>query len=92
MAYGKKTGGRQAGTPNKVTAETKMALKALVDGNADNLQKWLLEIDDPAKRIDAFIKFLEFVQPKLARTELAGDPDAPIGIQEVVRRIVRPGD
>jgi hypothetical protein len=41
MAKGKKTGGRQAGTPNKVTGELKaMILQALENaGGVDYLQK-----------------------------------------------------
>jgi len=38
MAKGKKTGGRQAGTPNKATLAAREAIAAFVDGNADRLQ------------------------------------------------------
>ena len=37
----KKTGGRVAGTPNKVTQEAREAVKALLDANLPYLQTWL---------------------------------------------------
>ena len=37
MAYGKKTGGRKAGTPNKLTAEVKEKIKHLLDGAIDSI-------------------------------------------------------
>jgi hypothetical protein len=41
MAEGKKTGGRQAGTPNKATAEARKAIASFVEGNAHRLTEWL---------------------------------------------------
>ena len=37
MAYGRKTGGRKAGTPNKITTEVKNKLVELIDGTIDEL-------------------------------------------------------
>jgi hypothetical protein len=41
MAKGRKTGGRQKGTPNRTTSEAKQAAEAIVDDKAyrDNLQQ-----------------------------------------------------
>jgi hypothetical protein len=33
---------------------------------------WLAEIDDPAKRLDLYLRALEFHVPKLARQEHTG--------------------
>jgi hypothetical protein len=41
MAEGRKTGGRQAGTPNKATADARQAIATFVDGNAHRLSEWL---------------------------------------------------
>ena len=41
MALGQKTGGRQAGTPNRATSEARKAIAAFVDGNAHRLTEWL---------------------------------------------------
>ena len=37
MAKGQKTGGRKAGTPNKLTAEVKEKIKHLLDGAIDSI-------------------------------------------------------
>jgi len=37
MAKGQKTGGRKAGTPNKLTAEIKEKIKHLLDGAIDSI-------------------------------------------------------
>ena len=50
MAEGKKTGGRQAGTPNKATAEARQAIAAFVDGNAHRLTGWLDQVAEGVKK------------------------------------------
>lgn len=52
MAEGKKTGGRQAGTPNKATAEARQAIASFVDGNAHRLTEWLDKVADGIKTVD----------------------------------------
>jgi hypothetical protein len=49
MAEGKKTGGRQAGTPNKATNEARQAIASFVDGNAHRLTEWLDAVADGVK-------------------------------------------
>ena len=78
-----KTGGRQAGTPNKATGVARLAFAQFVDNNADKLQQWLDEIATNEKlgakvAFDCLMQVAEFHVPKLARTEMVGDPDAPI--------------
>lgn len=75
-----KTGGRVAGVPNKSTAEMKAAIAAFTSGSSEHLTNWLNEIEDPAKRLDLYFKALEYHIPKLARTEVAGDPNAPLTV------------
>lgn len=95
MAKGIKTGGRAPGTPNKATLEAKQAIASFVDGNAHRLTGWLDQVADgipkidedgywvqpnPAKAFELFQSVVEYHIPKLARTELAGDKEAPIVI------------
>jgi hypothetical protein len=89
---GKKTGGRQAGTPNKTTNEARQAIALFVDKNAHRLTSWLDKVADgiqneegeyivppnPAKAFDMFQSVVEYHVPKLARMEVAGDPDNPL--------------
>ena len=91
MANGVKTGGRQAGTPNKATQEARQAIALFVDQNAHRLSEWLNAVADgdplndikpnPAKAFEMFQSVVEYHIPKLARTELAGDTDKPIELK-----------
>ena len=88
----KKTGGRKAGVPNKVTQEAREAVKALLDANLPYLQTWLqttadgifddktgkyLVLPNPGKACDIVQNMVEYAVPKLARTEVVGDEKAP---------------
>jgi hypothetical protein len=95
MAEGKKTGGRVAGTPNKATNAARQAIASFVDGNAHRLTEWLDQVaqgvrtedgdyvvpPNPAKAFDMFQSVVEYHVPKLARMEVAGDPDAPVKVE-----------
>lgn len=61
---GKKYGGRQAGTPNKLTKEMRTALKNLVFDELIELPK-LLDSLDPQTRLGIIVKLLPFVLPKV---------------------------
>ena len=52
MAVGQKTGGRQAGTPNKVTNEARQAIASFVDGNAHRLPEWLDQVANGVKVLE----------------------------------------
>ena len=78
MANGVKTGGRQKGTPNKSTAEVREAIAAFASANVDQMGTWLNEIESPEKKLDLFLRAIEYHIPKLARTEVAGDSDNPL--------------
>lgn len=91
MANGVKTGGRQAGTPNRATQEARQAIALFVDQNAHRLTEWLNAVADgdplndikpnPAKAFEMFQSVVEYHIPKLARTELSGDSDKPIELK-----------
>lgn len=79
-----KTGGRKKGTPNKLTADVKgMVLEAL--GKAGGVQYLLTQAHDNP---NAFLTLVGKVLPMT----VAGDPDAPLTIQAIERRLVRPAD
>ena len=96
MAEGKKTGGRVAGTPNKVTLEARQAIASFVNGNAHRLTEWLdavaggvkspdsdeyLVPPNPAKAFDMFQSVVEYHVPKLARLEHTGSDTSPVVIE-----------
>jgi len=80
MAKGIKTGGRSSGTPNKVNAEFRQTVTALLENNAANVNVWLQQVanghgdtkPDPAKALGLLAQLAEFAAPKLSRTEVRG--------------------
>lgn len=79
--------GRPKGSPNKLTREFRETVQKLLDENRDNVSRWLALVaegdgtengqPDPGKALDLLAKLAEYAAPKLARTVVAGDPDAP---------------
>jgi hypothetical protein len=75
---GKRIGsGRRKGVPNRVTSDARAAIAAFAGANASNLGKWLAEVQDPARRIDLYLRVLEYHIPKIARTEVTGVNGGP---------------
>lgn len=80
--------GRPKGAINKATRHFRDTVNALLENNADNVEKWLQAVaegditrdvkPDPKGALDLMAKLAEYAAPKLARTELIGDPDAPV--------------
>jgi hypothetical protein len=68
-----KTGGRQTGTPNRVTADIRAALRDLAEGNAHLVQQWLDRVaaDDPAEALRLWLALLRFVTPTLQAAAIA---------------------
>lgn len=79
MAAGRKTGGRQKGTPNKKT----QALSATLEKyNHDPVEALILaaldtELDIPLK-IKINMELMQYIYPKRKAMELSGDPDNPL--------------
>ena len=67
---GKKTGGRQAGTPNKLTKELRSVLKDVLHAELETLPKHLNKLT-PKERVDAVIKLAPFVLPKVQQESFA---------------------
>ena len=63
---GKKFGGRQKGTPNKInttTAETKQMLQNVVTKQIEKLETTLNKLE-PVERVNALSKLLPYILPK----------------------------
>lgn len=71
--------GRKPGVPNKATRDVRTVFAFFVEHNADRAQELFDQVakTDPAKALDLLARLAEFVVPKLARTELAADPENP---------------
>ncbi len=61
---GKKYGGRQKGTPNKLTKELRFNLKDILFNELETLEDRLEELE-PRVRIELLIKLMPFILPKV---------------------------
>tara|TARA_Y100000768_G_C23709472_1_gene555073 strand:- start:329 stop:568 length:240 start_codon:yes stop_codon:yes gene_type:complete len=61
---GKKYGGRQKGTPNKMTKELRSVLKDLLYKEIEELEERLNNLK-PKERIELIIKLMPFALPKV---------------------------
>lgn len=87
MAAGIKTGGRKAGTPNKLTSvakDTVAQCAAMLEANGKTLYAW---VNRDEKNEYAF---WTGIYPKLLPLQLTGDADNPVAITQITRKIVDP--
>lgn len=79
--------GRPKGAVNKTTKAFRETVNDLLEGNSENVSKWLQMVadgdgdqlkPDPKGALDILSKLAEFATPKLARTEHTGTNDKPI--------------
>ena len=64
MAKGIKTGGRQAGTPNRLTKELRIALKNILYEELQKIPDHMNNLD-PKDRLELIIKLIPYVLPKV---------------------------
>lgn len=62
---GKKFGGRQKGTPNKLTSELRAVLKNLIHEELETLQE-RMDLLDPKERLEVVVKLLPYALPKVS--------------------------
>lgn len=95
---GKKFGGRQKGTPNKVnstTAETKQLLQNVVTKQIEKLETTLSKLE-PVDRVNALSKLLPYILPKqqdIAITntnEMLSESERERRIQELKKKLLEP--
>ena len=64
MATGNKTGGRQKGTPNKLTSELRTVLKSIIAYELNAIPE-TLESLEPKERLQVVIKLLPYILPQV---------------------------
>ncbi|MBT3384398.1 MAG: hypothetical protein HN778_03020 [Prolixibacteraceae bacterium] len=93
MAKGKKTGGRELGTPNKLTCEIREVYQKLIENNFSNVENWLKIVskENPDKALNFIIRLSEFVVPKLQSTTLSNSIDfeslTDVELKSLIERI-----
>ena len=61
---GKKYGGRQKGTPNRLTKELRGILKEIISNELECLEVHLDKIE-PKQRVELLIKLMPYILPKV---------------------------
>ena len=64
--------GRPKGSKNKIQSTTKQFLKDLIEGNTERIADELEKLEGKAF-LDAVSNFMEYVEPKLSRTEVKAE-------------------
>lgn len=85
----KKTGGRKAGTPNKVTKSVRESLRdvltSYINGtgiNGNSLEADLGQIKEPAARLAIIAKYLPYAAPKLQSVSFNSDETRNLSVEE----------
>lgn len=86
MAKGKKTGGRRPGSPNRATADVRACIALIAQRNVEKLERWIGDIEDPAKRAAMLLDLFEYHIPKLARSDVTVTGDFKVSIVDPTRR------
>jgi hypothetical protein len=94
--------GRPPGSVNKATKTFRETVSAMLEGNAENVQKWLETVaygdgdlvkPDPKGALTLMAQLAEYATPKLARTEMVGDENNPLQtVSKLEYVIVKPKD
>ena len=67
-----KTGGRTAGTPNKLTGDMKEIIQGAIEQRLPRIIEVMDRVDDP-EFIKIILSLLEYVLPKLQRSEIKAE-------------------
>lgn len=100
---GERRGGRQKGTPNKITRDARAAIGRFVDKNTNRLQGWLDKIangikdpkdrkkylvaPNPTRAFELATSVMEFHIPKLSRKEISGPLGGAIPLASATQQI-----
>jgi len=66
---GKKFGGRQKGTPNKISARLREVLSSILEGEIEKIPDYLNELK-PRERLEVIIKLIPYVVPRVEPVNL----------------------
>jgi len=61
---GKKFGGREKGTPNRLTRDSRILLKNILYNELDNFEEYFESLE-PKQKLEIIIKLLPYVMPKV---------------------------
>lgn len=77
MAKGLKTGGREQGTPNKLTFDLRERISDFLNDNWEQVEKDFKDLE-PEKRVLLFEKLLQYTLPRMQATQLTVKDPLPL--------------
>lgn len=85
---GKKTGGRQKGTPNKATAFSKAIIEHILEEYNDTgaMAKDIQDLE-PKDRLDIMVKLMAFVTPKPQSVDMSLHTSGRLTIENQLREL-----
>jgi hypothetical protein len=69
---GIKTGGRQQGTPNKITKDLRDILKSVIANELETIESTLSQLE-AKERLEMILKLMSYVMPKVQTIESSYD-------------------
>jgi hypothetical protein len=94
--------GRPPGSLNKATKTFRETVIRLLEDNAENVSKWLIEVAegsvekelkaDPKGALTLLAQMAEYATPKLNRTEMTGDGGGPVEVSGIQIKLVKPNE
>lgn len=78
-----KTGGRQKGTPNKITAKIRQKLSDIVSNEIKNIPEYLNQIESPEIKLKLIIQMLPYLIPKQREISAEIEEKEPIKITPI---------
>lgn len=82
-----KTGGRVAGTPNKVKYDLRQKIKDFADENFDEVIEAWRSIDDPKDKLKAYVDLCTYALPKLQAVQLDANIKRESDIEEDLKAL-----
>ena len=84
-----KTGGRQKGTPNRITKTVREKLEKIVTRNMRTIQRDLDNIADPKDRLMILEKFMAYIVPKQSAVKAEINNLSPDDVQTVTESLLK---
>ena len=84
-----RTGGRQKGTPNRITKTVREKLEKIVTRNMRTIQRDLDNIADPKDRLMILEKFMAYIVPKQSAVKAEINNLSPDDVQTVTDSLLK---
>jgi len=83
----KKVGGRQKGTPNKLTTDFRKALQEQLGPHITAIGNTIEQIEDPAQKASALATWAQYLMPKYSNTTISTDTKRDIATEDYIKEL-----